>query len=161
MAEFSEEYFHDGYGKLLSLREIVGAMLGFIKEVPDRHYRIIIGTDSQPGAETDFVSAVVIHRERNGGRYWWRRFRSPNFKVLRERIYHEAALSLKVAQELLEILKGETHANFELEIHLDVGFVGETRTMIQEVVGMVRGSGFAVRTKPESFGATKVADRHV
>jgi predicted RNase H-related nuclease YkuK (DUF458 family) len=28
------------------------------------------------------------------------------------------------------------------------------------VVGMVTGSGYAARTKPEAYAATKVADRH-
>ncbi|MFN7088577.1 MAG: ribonuclease H-like YkuK family protein [Candidatus Paceibacteria bacterium] len=161
MQETENQYFHDSLGRLLSLEGVVEAMLEFMQAVPDRRYKIIIGTDSQPGQETDFVSAIVIHRERNGGRYWWRRFRAPSFRVMRDRIYQEAILSLKVAQALLEILKTKKHLDLDLEIHLDVGFGGETRSMIQEVVGMVRGSGFEVRTKPESFGATKVADRHV
>jgi len=161
MGEDKSQHFHDSSGKLLTLREVVGEMFRFMKQVPGRHYKIIIGTDSEPRQETDFVSAVIIHRERNGGRYWWRRQRAPSFKVLRDRIYEEAALSLKLAQELLQILGDENWVDVDLEIHLDVGLKGETRVMLQEVVGMVKGSGFEVRTKPESYGATKVADRHV
>jgi len=46
----------------------------------------------------------------------------------------------------------------DLEIHTDIGQVGETKEMIKEIVGMVKGNGFEVKIKPESFGATSVAD---
>lgn len=161
MQETRDQYFYDSSGKLLELEDVVEEMLLFMQAVPDRHYRIICGTDSEDHHGTDFVSAVIIHRERNGGRYWWRHVKTPSFKVMRDRIYQEAVLSLEVAQELLRILRKRKKFDVDLEIHLDVGMNGETRTMLQEVVGMVRGSGFEVRTKPESFGATKVADRHV
>jgi hypothetical protein len=32
--------------------------------------------------------------------------------------------------------------------------------MIAEVVSMIKGNGYEVKTKPDSFGASKVADRH-
>lgn len=32
--------------------------------------------------------------------------------------------------------------------------------MITEVVGMIRGSGYDVKIKPQSYGASKVADRY-
>ena len=32
--------------------------------------------------------------------------------------------------------------------------------MLNEVVGMIRGSGFKVKIKPEAYGAQSVADRH-
>ncbi|MEK7506005.1 MAG: ribonuclease H-like YkuK family protein, partial [Patescibacteria group bacterium] len=33
--------------------------------------------------------------------------------------------------------------------------------LIQEVVGMVRANNFEAKTKPDSYAASKVADRHV
>ena len=48
-----------------------------------------------------------------------------------------------------------------LEIHVDIGPNGETRAMIAEIVGMIRANGFKVATKPASWGASHVADRHV
>ncbi|MBU3957376.1 ribonuclease H-like YkuK family protein, partial [Patescibacteria group bacterium] len=38
--------------------------------------------------------------------------------------------------------------------------IGPTREMIKEVVGMVNGNGFVAKTKPESYGAFVVADKH-
>jgi predicted RNase H-related nuclease YkuK (DUF458 family) len=56
---------------------------------------------------------------------------------------------------------GHDLPEFEFEIHADVGENGPTKQMIQEVVGMIRANNFTVRTKPESYAATNVADRHV
>ena len=33
--------------------------------------------------------------------------------------------------------------------------------MIQEITGMIRANNFEVKTKPESYAASSVADRHV
>ena len=68
----------------------------------------------------------------------------------------EINLVREVGSQKLEI--GNRWVDFE--IHIDVGEKGETRTMIQEIVGMVRAHNFEPRTKPLSFGASNVADRH-
>ena len=65
------------------------------------------------------------------------------------------ALSLEMARIMTEKLSGS-----ELEIHVDVGQRGETRAMIKEVAGMITGFGFSCKTKPDSFGASHVADKH-
>ncbi len=49
---------------------------------------------------------------------------------------------------------------YDLEIHIDVGEHGRTRELIDEVVGYIRGSGFAVKTKPDAYAASSVADKH-
>ena len=45
-------------------------------------------------------------------------------------------------------------------IHADVGHNGDTREMIKEVVGLIRGNGFEPKIKPESFVASGVADKY-
>jgi predicted RNase H-related nuclease YkuK (DUF458 family) len=158
----TEKFFHDCFGKSYALREVVDEIVLFINADPSRSYNVIIGTDSDDHGEADFVSAVIVHRVGNGGRYWWRRVRLPHFKALRMRIWKEVSFSLELAQMFLAEVGGRKNfPEFQLEIHVDVGTNGETRAILQEVVGAVRGSGFLVRTKPESFGATKVADRHI
>jgi predicted RNase H-related nuclease YkuK (DUF458 family) len=47
-----------------------------------------------------------------------------------------------------------------VEIHLDVGVHGETRELVRDVIGMVAGSGFDAKIKPEACGASKVADKY-
>lgn len=156
------DQFHSyTYGDL-TIDGVRRKVLQFMDDFPEYKYKLVIGTDSQPknGQGTDFVSAIVIHRIGFGGIYFWRRIVDPRKNVLKTRIYEEASLSLILAQEFLSEFKNDGISRFEVEIHVDIGSFGETRNMITEIVGMVRGSGFNVKTKPESFGASKVADRH-
>ena len=150
----------------LTLSEVVGEITAYLAEEPDRQYRLVIGTDSHNSTSdhrADFVTAVVIHRIGRGGRYFWAKKRKENMFTLRDRIYTETLLSLDLAQKLVPELKAYLkpgNGGYELEIHIDVGEVGPTREMIREVVGMVVGNGFRAKTKPESYGASTVADRH-
>jgi len=81
--------------------------------------------------------------------------------VLRDKIYTETLLSLNIARELVpQLRRAITPAKYDLEIHVDVGPLGPTRDMIKEVVGMVNGNGFKAKTKPDSWGASSVADKH-
>ena len=50
---------------------------------------------------------------------------------------------------------------YDIEIHVDIGNNGKTKNLISEIVGMVRSSGYTVKIKPDAFGASNVADRHV
>ena len=70
-------------------------------------------------------------------------------------------MSLDAAQKIVpEIRKHISPTKYDFEIHIDVGPLGPTREMIREVVGMVNGNGFTAKTKPESWGASSVADKH-
>jgi predicted RNase H-related nuclease YkuK (DUF458 family) len=80
---------------------------------------------------------------------------------LRDKIYTETLMSLNLAEKLVPgVRKMISPVNYDLEIHIDVGSLGQTRTMIREVVGMVTGNGYVAKTKPESWGASSVADKH-
>jgi len=148
------------YGQL-EFKEMVKKVAGYMKELPDRKYRVVIGSDSQVHNhdDVDFVSAVIVHRIGSGGIYFWQRERISKPYALRERIYEEATRSMALAEEFLQGFKDDV-LEYDLEIHVDVGRLGETRAMINEVVGMIRGSGFEVKIKPEAYGAQSVADRY-
>ena len=158
-------FFSPSKGKL-SLREMIGEITTYLEEEPERRYRLVIGTDSHNSRsdhKADFVTAVVIHRVGRGGRYFWTKKRREKIFTLRDKIYTETLLSLDLAQKLVPKLQSYLkpgNGGYELEIHIDVGKVGPTREMIKEVVGMVVGNGFKAKTKPESFGASIVADRY-
>lgn len=153
------------YGKL-TIDKMRRHIRSFMEEEPNNRYSIVIGSDSQPktGELIDFITAVVIHRHGKGGIYFWKRNGSSKdlnkIKTLRQRIYHEAILSLEIADEFLEAVRADGITKYDVEIHVDIGKFGQTREMLNEVVGMIRGSGFNVKTKPDSYGASKVADRH-
>lgn len=137
-------------------------ILFFLSQDPESAYQLVIGSDSQPhnGNGVGFVTAIVVHRIGKGGIYFWRRIVSPAHFVLRQRMYQEALFSLETAEEVLALMGKDGFTKYDVEIHVDVGNGGETREMIAEIVGMVRGSGFAVKIKPESYAASKVADRY-
>ncbi len=156
--------FNTPYGLKLNIAQVAEELTQFMKADPQSRYKIVIGSDSEgfePAFLVDFVTAIVVHRVGNGGRYFWRRVELGKFHTLRDRIIQEVMLSLETAQEILGVLKTMEAPNFDFEIHADIGEKGETKTMIQEVVGMIRANNFEARTKPDSYAASNVADRHV
>lgn len=160
-----ETLFKSSTGKDISAREVVAEILAFMTADSKWKYRITIGTDSEllSDKHADFVTAIVIHRVGNGGRYFWRRFTLGKFHTLRDRIIQEVVVSLDLAKDLLLSLKDITEGkklDWEFEVHADIGENGPTKVMLQEVVGLIRAHNFEVRTKPLSYAASSVADRH-
>lgn len=165
MKQAKNGYFSPSKGHL-NLTSVISEIGDFVDEEPGSFYSLIIGTDSQSKkingkAEIDFVTAIVIYRKGRGGRYFWKKEKQFKPPVLRDKIYTETLMSLDVAQKVVpEIRKAISPAKYDLEIHIDVGPLGPTRDMIREVVGMVSGNGFVAKTKPDSWGASSVADKH-
>jgi len=176
---------------IMIFRKVIEELVNYRNEDSESNYQIVIGTDSEMREKgIDFVSVIAIHRIGKGGRYFWLRSFDKHKLELRTRIYKEATLSLALAQALLEQelennhislvagksimeaikkLKGDSETGFnkdiilssDLEIHVDIGNNGPTREMIKEITGMIRGSGFDVKIKPEAFAAANVADKYL
>jgi hypothetical protein len=157
------DFFNSSLGIKITAEEVVKEIIAYMHAEPARHYRVTIGTDSEllNTKNADFVTAIVVHRVGNGGRYFWRRFVLGKFHTLRDRIIREVLISLEVAQEILTELKKSDLPEFEFEIHADIGANGPTNAVIQEVMGMIRAHNFEGKMKPESYAASNVADRHV
>lgn len=153
------EFVSPTLGKL-SFRQMFEHLVGYISEEPDQNYHLIIGTDSLLSEQTCFVTAVIVHRLGHGGRYFYRKMFNRKMDSLRQRIFFETALSLETAGLISVELSRNGHSELPVEIHLDVGPNGDTKRVIREVVGMVTGSGYVAVTKPDAYGATKVADKH-
>ena len=154
-------YYSPTYGKvdLYRLKEIVSSYMAADKKAK---YEIIVGTDSQKvkNNKYDFVSALIIHRVGMGGIYFWKRIVQDKKISLKERIYQEATMSLVTSENFVEFFKTNGISKYNIQIHVDIGHNGETRELITEVVGMIRGSGYEVKIKPDSYGASKVADKY-
>ena len=162
----TDTYVSPTHGQL-TLIEVIENISDFLHRDPEAFYRLVIGSDSQEhrldGVKLcNFVTAVVVHKVGHGGRYFWRNGRKEPIHSIRQKIYTETLLSLETAEKLVPELRQKLNGshNWELEIHIDVGSVGETRDMIKEVVGMVIGNGYKARTKPDSYAATTIADKH-
>lgn len=155
------EKFNSPTHGTLSYEGIIEKIAHFIKEDPNFRYKVIVGTDSENrNGVADFVTAVIVHRLGRGGIYFWNRQNLANVVSVADRIAKETQFSIELAWKLRDTFRGNGLAGYEPEVHLDIGEGGMTRDMIRWVTGMVLGSGLTYKIKPDSFGATKVADRH-
>lgn len=145
----------------LTFEEMMDDMRRYIAGLPTSSYKIIIGTDSQVArGSTQFISAVIIHRLGKGARYYYRKKNHRKIKSLRQKIFFETALSLELGGLVAKGFSDLGCEGMKVEIHIDAGTHGDTRDLIREVVGMVTGSGFRAKIKPDAYGASSVADRH-
>ncbi len=152
-------YISPSKGKI-SFEQMMEDIIQFIEGAPDSSYKLIVGSDSQVKSDTCFITAVVIHRQGKGAKYYYRKKRQRKIESLRQKIFYETSLSLEVGAIISKYLAETGLEHLEVEIHIDVGRQGDTRNLIKEVVGMVTGSGFQARIKPDAFGASSVADKY-
>lgn len=155
-----EKYNSPSYGKL-DYEGVIEKIAKYIKEDTNYRYKVIVGTDSENrsgGAE--FATAIIVHRIGRGGVYFWNRKRIKNVVAIADRIGKETQFSVELAWKLRDTFRHNGLSGYEPEVHLDVGEGGATRDMVRWVTGMVLGSGLTCKIKPDSYGATKVADRH-
>lgn len=148
-----------------SFPQVIDDVVDFVREDEASRYEVVVGTDSEAyhdNSEAEFVSVVTVHRMGKHGRYFWKRLRGVKAYDHHDRMLKEASFSLDLAQRVVAELRARVSEHlYNFEIHLDIGHNGPTKTMISEIVGMITGSGFVARIKPESYAANKVADRHV
>lgn len=153
----------------MNFNEVFDDILGFIKADTNCSYRISIGTDSQVGSKTVFVTCIHVHRIGKGAiGFLHKSAISRPVKNLREKIYLETCASLQLAYLFDEhkinrirscCRNGGWSSGVTFEFHIDIGKKGETKTLINEMVGMVKGLGFIPKIKPESYCASSFADR--
>lgn len=154
-------FYSPTFGRLTK-KELIKTIRAFVTQEKNSSYKVIVGVDSQKNKEDqyDFVLALVIQRVGKGGIYFWKREMIHKKIVLKQRMYMEALMSLQFAEELVEFLKEVKLDKYGIEIHVDIGQNGKTKDLISEIVGMVRANGYDVKIKPDSFGASYIADRH-
>ena len=128
-----------------------------------KKYAILTGADMNKESLSKKIKEIPLIRARffDLQGYFWKKEKKFQKPVLRDKIYTETLMSLDLAQKIVPLVrKLISPAKYDLEIHIDVGSLGPTREMIREVVGMVTGNGFTAKTKPDSWGASSVADKH-
>lgn len=155
-------FFSETKGMLTS-DQVIEETKHFIGLHPHRHYKIIIGSDSEAKRLAEIITAVTIWRIGNGAIHFWIKSEEKKFNSLRDRIWQEAISSIMLAQEFRSRLSDALGNDFFWEgneIHVDIGHNGPTKELIDGVVGMIKGYHFTPVIKPYSFGASIVADRH-
>jgi len=144
----------------LSCETVIQHIRRLVREEPEAAYKLVIGTDSHTTKHgTTMVTALILHRVGRGAVFYFRKLRSRAMHDLRMRIYKETELSLDMIDALMKVGLDELCSVWPLEVHADIGQHGETKTLIQEITGWITSVGYTVRIKPDSFGASAVADR--
>lgn len=154
----------------LSLEQVIGEIFGYMQEVPEKHYEVIVGTDSPSSDKPFFPIAIVVLRTGAGGRFFLKKMSYPDNFLKRfaninwkNRILQEVYLSCELALSLRETLEKANKLGLKYifeYIHADVGELGKTKEMVKEVTGLIRSTGFEPRIKPMSFAASNIADRY-
>ena len=167
---FNGNFYNPSKGNL-TLDNVVEELFSYMAENPDKFYDVIVGCDSSSEEEPHFPVAVVILRKGEGGRFFLKKIKYPTsakkkFPNWKGRVQAEVWLSIQLALILKEkvakkMVSPPQPFNYQLRyIHADVGEKGQTKDMIKEVVGLIRGNGFEPKIKPESYVASVVADRY-
>jgi len=172
MGKTFEGYFYNPTRGNLPIKEVMEEMISYIKERPEMFYDIIVGCDSSSGDEPHFPLAVAILRVGEGGRFFLKKITYPSsfnrrFLNWRTRILQEVLLSCDLALFLRENfnkkMQDSSNNGFRYQIryiHADIGERGQTKDMIKELTGLIRGNGFEPKIKPESCIASTLADRY-
>lgn len=174
MKQTFQGYFYNPTRGNLLANEVLDEMINYIQEKPEKFYDIIVGCDSSSGEDPHFPVAVAILRVGEGGRFFLKKIKYPqpqNRKFIhwRNRILQEVLLSCDLALFLREdfqkriqtrVVNGFRYQYQFRYIHADIGTGGQTKDMIKELTGLIRGNGFEPKIKPESFVASVVADRY-
>ncbi len=169
--DFNGYFYNPTRGNLLA-NQVIEEIIGYIKEKPEKFYDIIVGCDSSSGEEPHFPVVVAVLRKGEGGRFFLKKVKYPpsvnkKFIIWKNRILEEVLLSCDLALFLREDFKkkiqrvddGNLRYQFRY-IHADIGENGQTKDMVKELTGLIRGNGFEPKIKPEAYIASVVADRY-
>jgi predicted RNase H-related nuclease YkuK (DUF458 family) len=152
----------------LTLEQVIKEIFGYMQELPENQYEIVVGCDSPSSDKPFFPIAIVVLRTGFGGRFFLKKMHYDDdflkkMVFWKNRILQEVYLSCELALSLREELEKENKFGLKYQfeyIHADVGELGKTKEMVKEVVGLIKSNGFEPKIKPYSFAATVVADRY-
>ncbi len=149
----------------MSFNEVYNEIIRFISSDTNSSYRISIGTDSQVGNRTVFVACIHVHRVGKGAIGFLHKSEIPRrVNSLREKIYMETCVTLQLAylfdDEKIKRICKMLGPKVSFEFHIDIGTKGKTKTLINEMIGMVQGLNFVPKIKPDSYCASSLADRY-
>lgn len=168
MKDIFKGYFYNPSRGNLTQPQVIEEILNYMKSEPGKFYDVIVGCDSASDKVPHFPMVIVVLKVGEGGRFFIKKIRYKNRKFYswKERVLEEVLISCELALQLREDLTEkmkDTDDNYNYQfryIHADIGESGDTKDMIREVVGLIKGNGFEPRIKPESYVASVVADRY-
>jgi predicted RNase H-related nuclease YkuK (DUF458 family) len=168
MSKILKGNFYNPSRGSLRTQQVIEEILAYMQSDPEKFYDVVVGCDSPSDESPDFPVAIVILKVGEGGRFFLKKVNYENRKFYswRERVLEEVLLSCEAALylkgELIDKIENSNqNYNYQFRyIHADIGGNGDTKEMVKEVVGLIRGNGFEPKIKPESYVASVVADRY-
>jgi predicted RNase H-related nuclease YkuK (DUF458 family) len=123
---------------------------------------VFIGTDSQKFNKTeDFVTVIVVYTISKGGRVFYTLEKDPKFHNLRDKLIKEALLSIQTAWAIAPILPDDCKiAALHADVNTDIK-KGKSAKFESQIVGMIKGNGFPVVTKPDGWASSHIAEHIV
>ena len=118
---------------------------------------VYVGTDSKPSPDPKYVTAVCIYNPGKGGNFIISSCRNGKRVSMRDRLLHEAYLSIECAMEISKMIGSE----YPLTIHIDANqphLNWESGKHAKGLIGYVKGCGFNCDIKPNSWCASSIAD---
>lgn len=170
--QLKDRFFFNSLGKKMVFEDVVDYILGFVEKNPMGVYTLAIGTDSQVKSNnTVFISAIMIYRHGKGAWGCMRKFNTPRRIInLREKISIETLLTQQIAYmfkpDILDRIIGiiipylDKGAEFHHEVHIDIGKVGASRKLINEMTSYFAGMEFETKIKPNSYVASSYANKY-
>ena len=134
-------------------------LLEILKHYVEKGGKIFIGADSMLYSnKCSFACAIALHNQTLGvSKYYYKRYSDDSdvYKNLQVKILNEVSLAIDAARNILAELPNA-------DIHVDIGSgkKSKTRTMIDQVKGWIKGSGFEMKIKPKSWASSSIADWH-
>tara|TARA_R100000734_G_C3309238_1_gene99893 strand:- start:948 stop:1409 length:462 start_codon:yes stop_codon:yes gene_type:complete len=122
----------------------------------DDRYTLHVGTDTQPHRDhTILITAICFREQGKGAIGFFQKRHLPRFGSVLERLLQEATISIEVAEEVRE-LTGD-----RATVHADINPNEEnlSNRVTDAIVGMVKGMGYDVLIKPDSW-ASDIADMY-
>jgi len=127
-----------------------------------KDHKIIVGTDSvKLGYNFVFTSAICVLNDNNfyDRRYFYCRqsLLDDSYLDLSKRLLKETSDSIDLAMKIRECI---TLANIEIHADVNSDFSHKSSKYNNMLKGYISGCGFSVKTKPQSFVASSIADLH-
>lgn len=152
-----DRQWYDGQGN--PIVDIVGTIDAL---VTDDDQVVRVGTDAQRiGRGVDFVTVVVVYKERRGGRMFFCRTRAPRVDMsLWEKLSLETWYSLETAMALEDVVP---FGKDQIEVHADANTNDRYKSNdhVKAIAGMIMGQGFSYVLKPNAWVSSHAADHLV
>ena len=155
--------FKNTYGEQFNIEEVGTKLKKFYTDDPSNEYKLYVGTDSQKlRKHVLFVSVIVFHRVGKNCIMFYLQRKEEKDKYKNNvvgRILQEVADSANMIQvvektKILDIIGSES-----LEVHIDAGANGKSRSVMESAIGYIKGLGYTPKVKPNAMAASAIADK--